>query len=1020
MKKRSFLLLTYLLGITLLPLAAQNLPEWQSQYAVGLNKLAPHSYVWPYQNEQDVLKGEHESSPYYQSLNGTWKFHWVKNPDNRPKDFYQPDFYTGGWADIQVPGNWERQGYGLPIYVNETYEFDDKLFNFKKNPPLVPYEENEVGSYRRTFTVPESWEGRRVVLCLEGVISFYYVWVNGELLGYNMGSKTPSEWDITDHLKKGENTLAVEVYRWSAGSYLECQDFWRLSGIERDVYLYSTPKAHIADYTVTASLEKENYRDGIFGLDVQVEGIQTDKKPVLSYELLDQQNKEVFSGKVEGEFTGTTANYRLADQLLPKVNAWSAENPYLYQLVLKLETASGDQHLTGRAIGFRTSEIKNGQFCINGKPILVKGTNRHEHSQQGRTVSKELMLKDILLMKQHNINTVRNSHYPTNPYWYELCNKYGLYMIDEANIESHGMGYGPASLAKDSTWLTAHLDRTRRMFERSKNHPAIVIWSLGNEAGNGINFERTYDWLKEHDKTRPVQYERAEENYNTDIYCRMYRSVEDIKAYVSRDDIYRPFILCEYVHAMGNSVGGLKDYWDVFESEPMAQGGCVWDWVDQSFREIDENGKWFWSYGGDYGPANVPSFGSFCCNGLVNAAREPHPHLYEVKKVYQNIKSQLVDPKNLTISVKNWFDFTNLNAYTLHWKVTGDNGQLIASGKQVVDAEPQQTVTVTLGKVNLPKQIAEAYLDLSWTPNVKPNWSDSIPEVAYDQFVITANPKAESAASLSKAQVAIQIDEQTGALKSYTINGEEMLVSPVVLSLYRSITENDNRDWNSARQWKAAGLNSLQQKAVSVKTNAKGGTAVVELVNGKDQKVGDVTFVYSLDKTGKLNIETKLTPVDTLVKTYARVGLTFEMADQFNQVNYLGRGDHETQADRKQSGRIGIYQTTAERMFHYYVVPQATGNRTDTRWMKLTDKAGNGLSFDSNKLFQFCVRPYTDEVIEQAKHINELYKTGTVTVHLDAEQTGVGTATCGPGVLPQYQVNAKAYSFSFSLEPAVK
>jgi beta-galactosidase len=1016
MKEIKLLLFVFLLGTGMHSVSAQELPEWQNQYAIGLNKIAPHSYVWPFQNEESVLTGDYQNSSYYKSLNGAWKFHWVKNPDNRPKDFFQPDFYTGGWADIQVPGNWERQGYGTAIYVNENYEFDHELFNFKKNPPLVPYAENEVGSYRRTFTVPANWDDRRVVLCLEGVISFYYVWVNGELLGYNQGSKTPAEWDITDYLQEGENTLAVEVYRWSAGSYLECQDFWRLSGIERDVYLYSTPKAHIADYTVTASLEKENYKDGLFGLDVQVEGLYAAEKPVLNYQLLDQQNNEVFAGKVAGEISAGTGNYRLGDLLIPEVNAWSTENPYLYHLVLNLETADGKQHLTGREIGFRTSEIKNGQFCINGKPILVKGVNRHEHSDKGRTVSKELMLQDVLLMKQNNINTVRNSHYPTHPYWYELCNKYGLYMIDEANIESHGMGYGPASLAKDTAWLVPHMDRVKRMYERSKNHPAIVIWSMGNEAGNGSNFEHTYDWLKATDSTRPVQYERAEENDNTDIYCRMYRSIDEIKAYVAREDIYRPFILCEYVHAMGNSVGGLQDYWDVFESEPMAQGGCIWDWVDQTFREVDENGKWYWSYGGDYGPENVPSFGSFCANGLVNAAREPHPHLYEVKKVYQNIKSSLVDSKDLTISVKNWFDFTNLNNYTLNWKVMAENGEVLASGSRIVDAAPQEEVSVSLGKVALPKNISEAYLYLSWTPNEQPVWSDVLPEVAYDQFVIEGKPaKKQSGESL--AAVAIQVDEKTGALTSYTVDGEEMLVSPVVLSLYRPITENDNRDRNSARLWKAAGLNQLQQKAISVSKNSKNTTAVVELQNGQNQKVGEATFVYAVDKYGKLSVKTTLEPVDTLVQTFARVGLTFEMKNEFNRVKYLGRGDHETQADRKASGRIGIYETTAERMFHYYVVPQATGNRTDTRWMNLTNKAGKGVAFDSDALFQFSVRPYTDQVIDEARHINDLYRTGTVTVHLDAAQTGVGTATCGPGVLPQYQVNNQDYEFEFTLQP---
>ena len=609
-------------------------PEWQSQYAIGKNKLAPHTYIWPYANADAAGEGNYEQSPYYMSLNGKWKFHWVKNPDHRPKDFYKPSFYTGGWADIDVPGNWERQGYGTAIYVNETYEFDDPLFNLKKNPPLVPYAENEVGSYRRMFTVPTDWKDRRIVICCEGVISFYYIWVNGHMLGYNQGSKTPAEWDITDYVQAGENIVALEVYRWSAGSYLECQDMWRLSGIERDVYLYSTPRQFIADYKVTSSLDKKEYKEGFFGLDVTVEGSATGVS-TLAYSLEDTAGKTILQNEIPIKNRGLSNSIIFDEQSLPGVKRWSAEHPNLYTLILTLKDDAGHiTHLTGCKVGFRTSEIKDGRFCINGVPILIKGANRHEHSQLGRTVSKELMEEDIRLMKQHNLNTVRNSHYPTHPYWYQLCDRYGLYVIDEANIESHGMGYGPASLAKDSTWLPAHMDRTQRMYERAKNHPGIVIWSLGNEAGNGINFERTYDWMKSVETTRPIQYERAEQNYNTDIYCRMYRSVEELLAYARQTEpkVYRPFIMTEYLHAMGNSGGGLKEYMDVFETEPIVQGGCIWDWVDQSFREIDADGRWYWTYGGDYGPKNVPSFGNFCCNGLVNAVREPHPHLLEVKK----------------------------------------------------------------------------------------------------------------------------------------------------------------------------------------------------------------------------------------------------------------------------------------------------------------------------------------------------------------------------------------------------
>lgn len=1019
LKKRTFLLL--LAGLTATAFASaqkQPLPEWQSQYAVGLNKLAPHTYVWPYTNASDIEKpGGYEQSPYYMSLNGKWKFHWVKNPDNRPKDFYQPSYYTGGWADINVPGNWERQGYGTAIYVNETYEFDDKMFNFKKNPPLVPHAENEVGSYRRTFKVPADWKGRRVVLCCEGVISFYYVWVNGKLLGYNQGSKTAAEWDITEVLTEGENVVALEVYRWSSGTYLECQDMWRLSGIERDVYLYSTPKQYIADYKLNASLDKETYKDGLFGLEVTVEGPSSTASSI-TYTLKDTFGKAVLKDAINIKSRGLSNFIAFEEKKIPNVKPWSAEYPNLYTLVLELKDAQGRvTELTGCEVGFRTSEIKNGRFCINGVPVLVKGTNRHEHSQLGRTVSKELMELDIKLMKEHNINLVRNSHYPTHPYWYQLCDRYGLYMIDEANIESHGMGYGPASLAKDSTWLTAHMDRTHRMYERSKNHPAIVIWSLGNEAGNGINFERTYDWLKSVDKTRPVQYERAEQNYNTDIYCRMYRSVDEIKAYVAKKDIYRPFILCEYLHAMGNSCGGLKDYWDVFENEPMAQGGNVWDWVDQSFREIDKNGKWYWTYGGDYGPEGIPSFGNFCCNGLVNADRQPHPHLLEVKKVYQNIKATLLSPKNMKLRIKNWYDFSNLNEYELHWNVTADNGEKIAEGTKVLDCEPHATIDVSLGNVLLPKTVREAYLNISWTrreasPMIAEDW-----EVAYDQFVIAGNKNYTGYRPQKAGETTFTVDKETGALTSLALDGKELLATPITLSLFRPATDNDNRDKNGARLWRKAGLDNLTQKVTSLKEGKNTTTADIELLNAKGQKVGTADFIYTLDKNGALKIRTTFQPDTAIVKSMARLGLTFRVADTYDQVSYLGRGDNETYADRGQSGKIGLYQTTPERMFHYYVTPQSTGNRTDVRWTKFTDRSGEGIFVDSNRPFQFSIVPFSDVLLEKARHINELERDGLVTVHLDAEQAGVGTATCGPGVLPQYLVPLKKQSFEFTLYP---
>ncbi|MEG2150192.1 MAG: glycoside hydrolase family 2 TIM barrel-domain containing protein [Bacteroidaceae bacterium] len=1007
------------IAVGILPtLTAADVLEWQSQYAIGLNKLKPHTYVWPYADAESVINRNHEDSPYYKSLNGKWKFNWVQNPDNRPKEFYKPSFYIGGWADINVPGNWERQGYGTAIYVNETYEFDDKMFNFKKNPPLVPYKENEVGSYRRSFTIPVDWKGRRVVLCCEGVISFYYVWVNGKLLGYNQGSKTPAEWDITKELKEGENTIALEVYRWSAGAYLECQDMWRLSGIERDVYLYSTPKAYIADYHVTSLLDTKKYKDGEFSLDMELKGLG-DTPIEASYELRDSQNRSVLTGTKTVSKSTDKINFSAE---IPNVQTWNAEQPNLYSLILRLINKNDTSLVTGCKVGFRTSEIKGGRFCINGVPVLVKGVNRHEHSQLGRTVSKELMLEDIKLMKQHNINTVRNSHYPTDSYWYELCDEYGLYMIDEANVESHGMGYGEASLAKDTSWLPAHMDRTARMYERSKNHPSIVIWSLGNEAGNGINFEKTYDWMKSVEKHRPVQYERAEQNYNTDIYCRMYRGVEDLMKYARQTEpkVYRPFIMTEYLHAMGSSCGGLKEYMDAFESEPILQGGCIWDWVDQSFREIDKNGKWFWTYGGDYGPKDVPSFGNFCCNGLVNAVREPHPHLLEVKKNYQYIKSKLIDETELKIAVKNWYDFTDLTKYTLHWQLVGDNGTVIKSGIESLKGAPHTVTEITLGKVKLPNNIREAYLNLSWTPNEPSFFMNKDFEVAYDQFVLSANKAYVQPQPKLKGKATIEIDKETGALRSYIYEGKEMLSSPILLSLYRPTTDNDNREkLGGTKTWKAAGLDDLRQKVTRINTNAKGGKVEVKLINRKEKEVGQASFLYSV-KNGELTVKTTFVPDTATIKSLARIGLVFEMPNSYNQVSYLGRGDNETYIDRNQSGRIGIYHTDVESMFHYYVQPQATGNRTDTRWMTLSDESHSGLSFRSNKNFQFSVVPFTDKNIDSADHVNLLERSGAITVHLDSEQRGVGTATCGPGVLPAYSIPVKEHTFEFVIRPIEK
>lgn len=1015
---------------------ASGLPEWQDKDAFRFGQLDPHACVVPY-NTNDITAIENQQfskSPYYLNLNGTWKFKWTKNPDNRPQGFQNEGFNVSGWDDITVPGNWECQGFGTKIYVNERYEFDSKFFNYKKNPPLVPYESNEVGSYKRSFTVPSGWEGRRVVLCVEGAASFYYVWVNGKLLGYNQDSKTAAEWDVTDVLVPGENTVSLEVYRWSAGSYLECQDMWRMSGIERDVYLYSTPNVYMEDFKVVSPLDKQNYRDGKLSIDVNVAGLpKTDSanqkakkgkkaeagKPyMLAYKLVDDARKVVLEGEQEAS---ADVNFSAT---LPNAKAWSAEHPNLYTLVLDLKDGNGKVIETlGCNVGFKTSEIKDGRFCVNGVPVLVKGVNRHAFTALGHAVDKSVMLKDIELMKKNNINTVRNSHYPNERLWYHLCDKYGLYLIDEANIESHGMGYGAEALAKDVSWLPAHMDRTRRMYAKSKNNPSVTFYSLGNECGNGINFEETYKWMKSVETNRPIQYERAKEDFNTDVYCNMYRSINEIKKYVAKKDIYRPFILCEYAHAMGNSVGGLRDYWEVFESEPMAQGGCIWDWVDQSFKEVDAEGNWYWAYGGDYGAKGIPSDGSFCCNGLVNSDRTPHPHLEEVKKVYQYIKSSMTDSKTLAFTVKNWFDFTNLNDYDLYWEVKGASGKVYANGVKTIDCMPHQTASFKLNSVAIPDSESEAFVNFSWKAKKAQSMVPKGFEVAYDQFVLPGNPVMPDYAPAKlkrkgnvyvSGDLSFEVSPETGAVVSLSKAGAELLAEPLELSLFRPFTENDAHRNGHGSKWKGMGLDSISQKvtAASMKNNVV--TIETEIRGRQGQQLGTAAFFYTVSSENTFNVRCKFNPDTAVVTSLPRVGLVFRTPDsRCYKLAYFGRGPVETYADRNSCGLIGRYETTPRKEFHYYVVPQSTGNHTDTRWVEFN---GGEVAVKADTAFQFSATPYSDCNLQQAAHVNELVDDGLVTVHLDAAQTGVGTATCGPDILPKYYLPLTQYDFSFHFQ----
>lgn len=1020
-----------LVAVSSLVAGAQQLPEWQTINAFRDGQIPSHGLVVPYtaDNVTAIRDFKYDRSPYYMSLNGKWKFNWVKGVDNRPQGFQSPDYSVDSWAEINVPGNWERQGYGTTVYVNTTYEFDSEWANFKKNAPLVPTETNEVGSYRRQFTVPADWQNRRVVLCIEGAISFYYAWINGEYIGCNMDSKTAAEWDITDKLKDGENTIALEVYRWSSGAYFECQDFWRLSGIERDVYLYSTPKTYISDFTARTPLIND-YKDGRLSLEVDVAGLASvetkakgkKKATVTAADMTVDYSLYAPDGKSIANGSSKASAKTAFDVEISSVLPWTGETPNLYTLVIDLKDATGKVVETvGTNVGFRTTEVKGSLYLLNGQPIKVKGVNRHAHSQMGRTVPRDIAELDIKILKQNNINTVRNCHYPQDRYWYYLCDKYGIYLVDEANAESHGYGYGDESLAKRAEWTPAIIDREHRMWEKSKNNPSVLFYSLGNECGNGIVFEEAYKFMKKLEPTRPIQYERALDDWNSDIFAQMYGYHKGVKAYADDSTKTRPYILCEYAHAMGNSVGGLQDYWDLFEAYPKLQGGCIWDYVDQGFEETAPNGRKYWAFGGDYGPANVPSDNSFLCNGIVAADRTPHPALNEVKKIYQNVKCSLVDPTTLTIAVKNWFDFTNLDQYTLNWKVTDENGKAVQQGTRTVACTPYETVRVSLGTFT-PSE-SEYFLDLSWTPKHDAPFVKAGDEVAYDQFTLPVVEKAPApfvAAKLkrdgktntfsSKTGTAFTVDAATGEITALTIGGKQILSSPIALTLYRAATENDKAWAGRDKQWREEGIDSISLRASKLNFKNNIVSVSTEVIGKKGNVIATADFAYSVNADGTLAVDCKFVPDTAAIKNMPRLGLTYITPEaDCGTVTYFGRSG-ETYVDRMSAGRVGTYTVRPDEDFFVYNVPSAAGNHTQTRYVRFN---GAGVKVSSDALFQFSAYPYSDASIEAARHISDLIPGNQVTVHLDAQQTGVGTATCGPDVLEKYFLPIVPTDFTF-------
>jgi beta-galactosidase len=1010
-------------------------PELEDPKITSLNVLKPHAWFIPFPDSKSMEGKRSLESPWCKLLNGNWKFFWSKCPADRPVDFYKKEFDFSSWKEIPVPSDWQMQGYDYPIYVNIQYPF-------KADPPFIPKDYNPVGSYIQTFSVPAEWKDKRVVLHFGGVNSAAYYWLNGGRLGYSEDSKTPVEFDITGYLKEGGNTMAVEVYRWSDGSYLEDQDFFRLSGIERDVFLYATPKVHIYDYFVQTDLIN-NYTDGTLFVTVDLKNSNPGLKSgdyAVELKLLDKNNTEAGAGKQKIQINALESAHASFKVSVKSPSKWTAETPNLYSLLISLKDKSGkeEEALTSK-IGFRKVEILNKQLCINGKPIYIKGVNRHEHDEyNGHVIGEEGMLKDIELLKQFNLNAVRTCHYPNSPRWYELCDEYGLYVVDEANVESHGMGYDlDKTLGNNPDWLDAHMDRTIRMVERDKNHPSVIIWSLGNEAGNGSNFYATYNWIKKRDFTRPVQYERAEMDRNTDIFCPMYMPAAQMEIYAKMNHD-KPLIQCEYAHSMGNSVGDFQDYWNVIEKYPSLQGGFIWDWVDQGIAQVDNNGRKFWAYGGDFGPANVPSDNNFCDNGLISADRRPHPTLYEVKKVYQNIKFKALDLMDGQFEIRNNFIFTALDKYNFDYSIE-ENGVLILNKNlPAFNLIPgaSEPVSIDLSDLSI-RPNSEYFIIFRARQRVAEGMIPAGHIIAYEQFrlpymsIIPPVFKSPGRLSCTTGKPGTTISGQSfsvsfdslGWLCSYKLAGQELVKTPLKPNFWRAPIDNDygNNMPDRLKIWKEAG-NKLFLISFTVRQVSSELLEVSSLYNIADVK-GTWTGSYTIHSDGRIEVNNTFTTADKSLPEIPRIGMRWRLGQEFSNMDYYGRGPWENYQDRKTSALISRYSEKVADQIFLYVRPQENNYRTDIRWFSLTDNSGKGLLVAGKPVISTSAHNYAMEDIDDGsrkhqRHINDIIDRDFVEWNIDYKQMGVGgDNSWGALPLDKYTLHPGEYSYGFVIMP---
>ncbi|WP_422361945.1 glycoside hydrolase family 2 TIM barrel-domain containing protein [Reichenbachiella sp.] len=1023
-KKLGWLACVLALGCT-----APNIPhDWEDESITEINKLPARSDYFPYESLELAIRRDRAASERYLSLDGKWKFSWVRKPADRPKDFYKLTFSDSEWNLIDVPGNWERLGYGVPHYLDVDYPFP-------ANPPHIPNDYNPVGSYRKTFDLPLSWNGNDVIIQFGAVRSAFYLWVNGQQVGYSQGSKLPAEFDITSYVQSGENLVAIEVYRWSDGSYLEDQDMWRLSGIDRSVLIYARPKFHIADHTVLAGLD-ENYKDGTLEIETEIVG----GLGSLEVKLLDED--QIIANLKSQISNQESQTLSLESQILnPK--KWTAETPNLYTLTLELKDSLGAiVEAYSQKIGFRTAEIKDGNFKINGQTVMIKGVNRHEHDPiKGHVVNEASMIKDIELMKQFNINAVRASHYPNATRWYELCDEYGLYVVDEANIESHGLDISDpeVTLANQPSWQKAHLDRVQRMYERDKNFTSIVTWSLGNEAGYGVNFEATYDWLKAQDQSRPVQYEMGQNTDYSDIQAPMYHSIERIVEYAEKHTD-KPLILCEYAHAMGNSVGNLQDYWDAIEKYDELQGGFIWDWVDQGLLETSDEGEEYFAYGGDYPHAPVKSDSNFCINGLVQANREINPHIWEVKKVYQNIKIEADDLANGRFSVHNKYDFTNLKQFDFSWELKNDEGLIAEGNLPTLDVQPHNNSKFQISNFKFQISKKESILTISAKTKTATELVPEEHEVAWDQFVIPASNSIEDAKTASlkslglidnesslivrNSDFEVSFSKTSGQMTSWNINDKEMIISGLEPDFWRAPVDNDLGNGMPARNalWHYAGKNQINEKLEVVISEAN--EVVIQadfILPGANES--KYTTTYTIRADGSIHVKNSFEPEGDL-PNLPRFGMKMVLEPEFDEMTWFGKGPQETYWDKNTGAKIDRYNGKVWDQYHPYVRPQEFGNKSSVRWASLMNADGFGLKVVGDSLLN--VRAMNLELADidhtprpsPNRHTTDIKKKPLVTWNIDHLQMGVGGDTSwGRLVHKEYTIPVKKYSYGFTLIP---